>query len=274
VVGFDQTALFATLAAGFGPVMFLRGLRDLRMKRLIENTPTSKIRSLAMGFVEVRGKTEGRSSVSSPFSNRASVFCEVDVSVSSGRRDSWSVVHRACSSRPFFVRDETGLAMIDPRGAQCRTGNEVTEVVAGFFPPEPYRTFLTEHATYRRWFWTFSRLRFRERAIEEGVDVYVLGTAEPRPQAISIAEPELLETGHGLATGTEGALALRTEHVRSLDKQASAVIRRGRHDSTMVLSVGSEAEVTMDLMLKTAFKLLVGPAMTLFALIYWLVRWS
>jgi hypothetical protein len=288
-----DTAWFATLSVAFGPIMFLRGLRDLRLKRLIENTPTSKIRSLAMGFVEVRGKAEGRSAVNAPFSGRPSVFWAVDVAVASGRKNSWTIVHRECSSRPFFVRDETGLAMIDPRGAQSRFGSEVTEEVAGFLPPEPYRSFLAEHAMYRRWLWTFSRLRFRERSVEEGMDLYVLGTAEPRPQAVNIAEPEteLILTGTdgphasgigghdagfgGLAAdpGT-GATRLRTERVRSLDKQASAVIRKGRHDSTLIVTVGNEASVTFDLMLKTTLRLLGGPAMTLFGLIYWLVRWS
>jgi hypothetical protein len=38
-----------------GVFLFIKGLKWFRRKRQIENTPTSKIRSIAMGFIEVCG---------------------------------------------------------------------------------------------------------------------------------------------------------------------------------------------------------------------------
>jgi hypothetical protein len=38
-----------------GLYVFYRGFHHFRRKRLIENTPTSKVRSIAMGLVEIFG---------------------------------------------------------------------------------------------------------------------------------------------------------------------------------------------------------------------------
>ena len=46
----------------FGVVLIILGLSQWRIKRLIENTPTSKIRGIAMGFVEIQGKISKGSS--------------------------------------------------------------------------------------------------------------------------------------------------------------------------------------------------------------------
>ena len=38
--------------------MFYNSLKNLKIKRLIENVPTSKARSVAMGLAELKGKIE------------------------------------------------------------------------------------------------------------------------------------------------------------------------------------------------------------------------
>ena len=41
---------------GLGLVSFWKGFQTLQKRRLIQNTPTSKVRSLAMGLCEVYGQ--------------------------------------------------------------------------------------------------------------------------------------------------------------------------------------------------------------------------
>ena len=55
-------------AAVAGPVLLFCGFRALRLHRLIDNTPTVKVRSMAMGLVEVKGRIEERSRLTAPFS--------------------------------------------------------------------------------------------------------------------------------------------------------------------------------------------------------------
>ncbi len=50
------------------------GFYLLRMKRSIENTPTSKIRSVAMGMVEVKGKAIRKHALVSPMTQTSCVF--------------------------------------------------------------------------------------------------------------------------------------------------------------------------------------------------------
>ena len=49
-----------------GAVVWLRGMRILRRRRLIESTPTSKCNAVAPGLVEVEGRAVGASSIFSP----------------------------------------------------------------------------------------------------------------------------------------------------------------------------------------------------------------
>ena len=51
-----ELPFWAALALGAGPVLFWRGFRDLRTQRLIQNTPTARIRSMPMGLVEINGE--------------------------------------------------------------------------------------------------------------------------------------------------------------------------------------------------------------------------
>src|ERR1700741_2016768 len=58
------TAL-ALLGAAVGVYLFFYGFRMLQYKRLILNTPFSKIRSASMGLVEVSGTTTGPKTIAS-----------------------------------------------------------------------------------------------------------------------------------------------------------------------------------------------------------------
>jgi len=265
---FDEYSAFAALAVTGGPALFVSGFRDFHLKRLIQNTPTSRIRSMAMGLAEVNGAIECRSMVSAPFTGRACAAWNVDVSVRS-RRNHWSVVHRATSGHPFFLRDETGVALVYPRGADCKVNFAVEEVCAGVALPDLYAQYLATLGP-RQYLWRLGMLRFRERVLEEGARVYVLGTATPHAQAhtVSVGEEMFAVAGDELqATGTD---EWRARRVRTRDQDVAAVIRRGEHEKTFIISQDSERSLTTGLGLKAAAKLIGGPLITLLGLGYWL----
>ena len=66
--------LFSYSAIGFfaGLFLFWKGFSWLKQKRLIENIPTSKIRSIAMGLVEIYGEVVPTQEkiLKSPFTNK------------------------------------------------------------------------------------------------------------------------------------------------------------------------------------------------------------
>ena len=257
---FDQLSMFAAMGAIAGPFLLAGGFRDLRLKRLIQNTPTSRIRSIAMGLSEVNGVIGCRSMVSAPFSGRPCACWNVDISIQ-GRKNTWTVVHRATSGHPFFLYDETGVALVFPYGADCRVRFAMEEVCAGVALPECYASYLSALGP-RQYLWRLGMLRFRERVLEEGARVYVMGTATAPAMALTVSEGEAMA-----ATGTDD---WRASRVRGGDRQVAAVIRRGDSEKTFVISQDSERDLTTGLGLKAFVKLVGGPAIGLLGLGYWL----
>jgi hypothetical protein len=252
---------WAALALGSGPVLFWRSFRDLRVQRLIQNTPTSRIRSMPMGFVEICGEASPRSELAAPFSGRPCAYWQVDISTRS-RRNAWTVVHRNASGSPFFLRDETGVALVYPKDATVRLNFQVEEECVGISLPDCYAQYLDEQHPAGSVLWRVGSLRFRERVLEAGQRIYVMGTATPKPQSVTISMDDELE-----ATGTDDRRALR---LQTLDHEAQAVMRRGENESTYIISQQSERELTMQLGLRATAELVGGPALTLFGLAYWL----
>lgn len=251
----------ATVATGVGPWLYWRGFRTLRTRRLIANTPTARIRSMAMGLVEINGEVEPRSTVSAPFSGKACVYWEVDISARS--RHGWSVVHRNHSGSPFFIRDDTGVALVYPQGSECRVRHGSEEECQGLMLPPCYAEYMNDHASALSQLSRLGTLRFRERLLEAGQRVYVLGTAMPRSQAYVVAGGEEMQ-----ATGTEDATAARRH---ALDHDLVAIVRRGVNESTFIISQDSEKGLMVELSMHATLQLVGGPALSLFGLCYWVM---
>ena len=107
------------LLAGGGLILF--GFIVLRRKRLLENVPTSRIRSVAMGFAELAGRAKIRLPLVAPFSQIPCVYYRYQVEEerqrSRGGRQ-WTTIDRGESSETFYLEDETGSLQVDPAGAE------------------------------------------------------------------------------------------------------------------------------------------------------------
>ena len=97
-----------------GVVLFVRGFRAWTERRLIENTPTARIRSMAMGLVELEGTVEPRSVLAAPFSGHECAYWQVDISTRS--KDGWNVIHKNSSQASVLS------ARSDRRGAGLSRG--------------------------------------------------------------------------------------------------------------------------------------------------------
>lgn len=99
-------------------LLFWSGFHFIRLRRQIENTPTSKIRSIAMGMVEVKGRAIRRYALISPMSHTACVFYRL-TKYHRKQNNQWTVTSTSSSANvPFFLEDNTGRVEIDP--ARCR----------------------------------------------------------------------------------------------------------------------------------------------------------
>jgi hypothetical protein len=249
-------------AVGFGSYAFVHGFQALRVQRLIQDTPTAKLRSLAMGLVEVEGKVQARSRVNAPFTGRDCAWWEVELQTLSQNNKglkSWNTVYKEQSGHPFYLTDSTGTAMVYPQGAEMRAGDLVQEETHGLGVPEPYSSFMAGRELGMRHVWSMGAMRFRERVMDEGRAVFVLGRANPKPHAVAISmDEDVLQ-----ATGTD---AIGAAHVRTHDGECCAVIRKGKDDAAFIISERSEKTMTMEYGFKAFGGLVGGPTLTLFGL--------
>ncbi len=256
-----ESVVLGSAALLTGPGPFVHGFRDYRDRHLTQNTPTARIRSMPMGLVEVRGTIEARSTMAAPFSGRSCVFWEVEIATQS-RRGVWTTVHRNASGHPFFLRDDTGVALVYPQGAMCKLRQGLEEECLGISLPECYAQYMSDQNLALRALWRTGTMRFRERSLEPGQPLFVLGTAGPRAHAVAVSDDEPLA-----ATGTDDA---RPNPIRELDHATVAVIRRGESERTFLLSEQSQRDLMLTLGLRSWAELLGGPILTLLGLGAWL----
>jgi hypothetical protein len=125
----------ATLA--FGLALLIHGIDLIARKRLIENTPTSRIRSMAMGFVELAGKARQKYALKLPYLLFDCVFYRYRIlqQAQPNNPSTWIQVESGSSGPvPFYVEDETGRVLVDPRYA-----------IIGDIPSEEFSGAATRH---------------------------------------------------------------------------------------------------------------------------------
>ncbi|MDO8660896.1 MAG: hypothetical protein Q7K43_03335, partial [Candidatus Woesearchaeota archaeon] len=118
LAGLDNPLLFsASVLLIMGIIFFSIGLSQWRLKRIIENTPTSKIRSIAMGLVEIAGTTAKpfKEWLVSPFTkqNCAYYSCIIQEHRKRGKTSTWVTIFSRILSVPFYVKDNTGMVLVD-----------------------------------------------------------------------------------------------------------------------------------------------------------------
>jgi hypothetical protein len=117
--------LFTGLAMAVAGSCFYLTFRFLHRARLIEDTPTSKVRSAAQGYVELEGRGEllpGEPILAPLTGTRCLWFSykveERESETGGGSGGKWRMLRKGTSSHLFRLVDETGECIIDPDGAE------------------------------------------------------------------------------------------------------------------------------------------------------------
>jgi hypothetical protein len=192
-----------------GIVLFCVGFSAFKRKRLIENLPASKVRSMAVGLVELKVKAVDWNCLSAPFSGSPCVYYRyiVEEYRSNGKSSSWETVrHGSSEGCPFYVEDETGRTLVHPSGSKSILG-ETYRLETGMFSevPSSVDAFLEATGFSCRSFLGFEKkLRFTEHHVEPGREIFVLGTCQANDRVVSQAYVRFLQA---VLTGPPGALA-------------------------------------------------------------------
>lgn len=160
-------------------VLGWQGLQAQHRKRMIENIPTSKIRSLAMGLVELHGRAVRRHALVSPMSHTPCVWYRLSKFRTDANGTCRSLGSSDSGPVPFFLDDGTGRVLVMPEGATVRaqTHHEGSPAGGLLFATPSVDT--DEH-------WV-------EEFIAEGTRLYLLGFARPWRQATASLKEQLIE---------------------------------------------------------------------------------
>ena len=109
------------------PLCLYFGFRNWRLARLIDDTPRSRIRSAAQGYVELAGVARRNDTLATlgPLTRLPCVWWQfrIEQRTGMGRSRRWSTVNRGSSVAPFRLEDDTGACLVDPAGADVRPGS-------------------------------------------------------------------------------------------------------------------------------------------------------
>ncbi|MBS3073070.1 hypothetical protein J4477_04510 [Candidatus Pacearchaeota archaeon] len=164
-----------------GVVLLIISFHKLKRKRLIEGLATSKIRSLAMGLVEIFGKVELIKKFSSPFSKTDCVYCRYTIEEyrQQGKSSSWVMIKNGILKENFYLKDATGKVLVDPTKAEfdIPMNYETRALSPGI------QKFLEANSIKHTTFFGLGRksLRFREYLIKPNQDLFIIGTAGDNP---------------------------------------------------------------------------------------------
>ena len=167
-----------------GLYLFFQGFRLLQRRHLILDTPASKIRSASLGLVELSGLAVGPFTMIAPVTARPCYYYRTNVWEwkQSGKNKKWVKVAAECMHVPFFLDDNTGKVMVDPRGADLDLHRDFQqEFCDSLFTmkeeaPENVRVFLSRYGVS-----TTNKIKVEEFCIKPKNFLFVLGTLDENP---------------------------------------------------------------------------------------------
>lgn len=202
----------AAMAFLSGIPLYIAGGKLLKRKRLIEDIPTSTVRSMAAGLVELHGQALAPQPLKHPILDRECAFylCQVEEGIFSKSGTRWKPIGYVASG-PFYFKDEAGQVLVDPTNADIDLpmnlvyaggsqygpassnmlgGSDDPDVALSHFlgiigassptnnrPDDRAKMFLESHG-----FPANKYLRIRCFTMEPGQEFYALGVARPGTQ--------------------------------------------------------------------------------------------
>jgi hypothetical protein len=268
------TNLLALPAAGmaFGLYWFYKGFRLLQRKRLIQNTPASKIRSACMGLVEVSGLATGPHVLTSPFKQSESYYYRSTAwqLKQQGKNTQWVKVAEEVLHVPFYLDDNTAKVLIDPRGAEMDLHCDLSEqyhrsvLFTGPEMPGSVAEFLIRHGVNPD-----QRIKVEEYCIKPKNFLFVLGTlsqnpgldasvrpawaeapGQKLPQPVSTAQtiptdnPDSAQQVIRLSTAGYGGTSMAAAEMTQQQKIAAALLKAGISNSAAWSMAGVTSQAT------------------------------
>ncbi len=171
----EERAFHLAIAGVVSVVCAWMSLSQLRKARIIEDTPTSKIRSAHQGYVELTGFAalpEDDAPLLSQLGKQACLWFRYKIEryERRGKNSSWRTLENRSSERPFLIKDGTGNCFIYPERAEVSTFRKTC-----WHGSERYPTSMTDsHSLFGR------RYRYTEEILCSDDLLYAIGLFQTR----------------------------------------------------------------------------------------------
>lgn len=176
----------------------LFAMQNLKKKRLIDDTPTSKVKGVFIGLVELKGKVKTTRPLTSYLTERPCVYYRWSIEEHWTKRTTetytdshgktrtrtktesgWKTVASGGDEIPFELCDDTGCILIRPEKARVEAITVMNRVCGRsdplYYGKGPDRAIM--YSDHRR--------RFVERIIPPDADLYVFGQAREREDIVA-----------------------------------------------------------------------------------------
>lgn len=203
----ESYAPLAMSALAAGLLLLTHSYTLIRRKRIIENTPTAKLRSMPMGEVEVKGRARAKYLVKAPYSFIDCVYYSYEKYRTVQTSDGYSrrFVKRGSSGPvPFYLEDDNNRVLVMPGGA-------------------------------------ILKVNYRE-TIRGGGSMFILAAARPLPSGMTVVETiipvgaRLYVTGfaHRVLMSTEAKKRTFTERLRALKADRASLMHFDINDDNRI----------------------------------------
>ncbi|MGP0567058.1 MULTISPECIES: hypothetical protein [unclassified Nitrospina] len=189
-----ELVMYTVMGFFAGIYFFLKGFRDLKTKRTVEDIPTSRIATGAVGTdVEISGKIvcDDDRLLTAPMSGDACVFyaLEIEKLVRSRNSSRWVTIDTLHSDEGFYVEDGSGAnALVFAEGAQIiQKGKGFVQHLDRYLRDEVRQRFKQAVAENKKELKKFDtddadntsgKYRVTEKKFMAGETVYILGYAD------------------------------------------------------------------------------------------------
>jgi hypothetical protein len=204
--------------------LFIHGFQLLQRKRLIMNTPASKVRSAAVGLVEVSGLATGPFTMQAPITGKPCYYYRTLAWQwkREGKNNKWVKVADESLHVPFYVEDNTGRVLVNPQGAEMEIHRDFQdEFSQSLFSstleiPANITGFLVRHGVSPD-----SKIKLEEYCIKPKNALFVLGTLAENPGLTVSATPvrSLPSTGRSISFSMHplGSFSVESSFTRFTD---------------------------------------------------------
>jgi hypothetical protein len=291
----------ALIFLGVGVYLFFWGFKRLRRKRKIENIPTSTVRGLAMGLVELVGKAKKEMILKGPLSGEDCVFYRYTVEryQSSGKSGRWVIIAKGDSTAcPFWLEDGTGKVLVLTQTAEWIMPVDYSfETGLGKSLAPNLIEFLEKNNIKYHSFLGNYPLRFKEWHVSEDDSLYVLGTASSisgniisdhkqeliqRLEALKVSPQQMVKfdtNKDGQISNEEWDLAVKAVEQELIEQELksapsiepiSAIISKANNKDVFIISDYSQKDLLQKLTWQ-AFGGIFGGAALALAMLWWLL---